>query len=437
MDIRHLIPPRLASVMTAFATKGATAAMLFVQSVVLGRYLGVEALGVYFSAMAVYRIGESAAPFGIPMSTVREVGAARATQSWQTIRSIAVHSVVICLVLGTAATVAVLLGKGPLSRTFETPGDAAIALGWMALAILPGCGVMALAAVLRGLGLQATANILGAMLVSVIATASFMLWTHDDSYVGAIQSFILGQVIALAALALCVWLLVRKKTGVAPDRHSLFVSALPFWVITLASFGNDSLGVLLLGMLGSVKDAGIFGVAARLALPLSFLSASVQAVYEPRFSGAFRTGSLTRLRQEFRTSLKHSFVMAAAMLVVMALLAEPLLLLFGHGFAEAELPFTVMLIGLCIMAAFGPAGSFLAMTGKAQYNAWIALASLPASILLHVLLIPAYGALGAAGATTIVLIVRTLVQAWAAYAHIKRIDRTAAAGKIAAGEIVA
>ena len=87
--IRRLMPPRFISVMTAFATKGATAAMLFLQSVVLSRFLGVEAMGVYFFAMAIYRIGESAAPFGIPMSAVREVGAAHATQSWQTIRSVA------------------------------------------------------------------------------------------------------------------------------------------------------------------------------------------------------------------------------------------------------------------------------------------------------------------------------------------------------------
>jgi O-antigen/teichoic acid export membrane protein len=235
-----------------------------------------------------------------------------------------------------------------------------------------------------------------------------------------------GQSIALATLAAFVWWLVRKGDGQAPVRHSLFESAPSFWIITLASFGNDSLGILLLGMLGSVADAGIFGVAARLALPLSFLSASVQAVYEPRFAGSMRAGSHQQLRQEFRTSLKHSFALAAAMLVVMAVLAEALLLLFGSEFGEARTPFVVMLAGLCVMAAFGPAGSFLAMTGKARYNAWIALAALPAAVILHALLIPSYGALGAACATTAVLLIRTLVQAWAAFRHLNSLSHQAA-----------
>lgn len=418
MLLRRLMAPRFVSVMVAFSTKGATAAMLFLQSVVVSRYLGVEAVGVYFSAMAVYRIAESCAPFGIPMSAVREIGAAHATKSWETIRSVALNATLICLVFGSVAALLIWLGKGILAATFEEPADAATALGWMVFAILPGCGVMALTAILRGLGHQGAANVLGAMLVSIIATISFLFSTHHDGYVGAIQSYVAGQTIALITLAAFVWWLVRKGDGQAPVRHSLFESAPSFWIITLASFGNDSLGVLLLGMLGSVADAGIFGVAARLALPLSFLSASVQAVYEPRFAGSMRAGTPNQLRQEFRTSLKQSFVLATAMLVVMAVLAEPLLLLFGRGFAEARIPFVVLLAGLCVMAAFGPAGSFLAMTGKAKYNAWIALASLPASVVLHALLIPTYGALGAACATTAVLLIRTLVQAWAASLHL-------------------
>lgn len=89
------------------------------------------------------------------------------------------------------------------------------------------------------------------------------------------------------------------------------------------------------------------------------------------------------------------------------------------------MPFLVLLVGLCTMAAFGPAGSLLAMTGKPKYNASIALAALPLSVLAHILLIPVFGAMGAAVATTAVLIVRTLVQAWAAFAHIRRLTTDA------------
>lgn len=426
MFLRRLMAPRLISVMFAFATKGATAAMLFLQSVVVSRYLGVEAVGVYFSAMAVYRIAESFAPFGIPMVAVREVGAAHVTQSWQTIRSVALQATLICLAFGTVAALLVAFGKGLIAGTFEQPADAAIALGWMAFAIVPGCGIMALVGVLCGIGRQPMANILSNFVVALIATLCFVAALHHGGYVGAIKAYIIGQFVAFAGMAAYVWIHVRKGTGIASDRQGLLSSSLPFWIITLASFGNDSLGVLMLGVLGSVRDAGIFGVAVRLALPLSYLSASVQAVYEPKFAGLYRAGSLDELRNEFKTSLAHSAVMGFIMLIVMAIFAEPLLSLFGQGFSDAKLPFAVMLAGLCIMCALGPAGSLLAMTGKARYNAWIAIGTLPAALILHAILIPSYGALGAAAATSAVLIIRTVVQAGAAFQHLRSLATSSA-----------
>lgn len=419
MRLRQLVPARIFSVAAAFATKGSAAALQFLQSVVLGRLLGVEALGIYFFAVSVYRIAESAAPCGVTLSTVREVGAARATGAWPTIRKLARQSAYFCIGTGLLFSIAVWFGADSIARTFEGQPRAGLALQWMALAIAPGCGAVALAAVLRGLGKQSTANILGSMVVPLVATVIFVVWTQDQSYVGAVKAFIFAQFAALIALAIFVFRLSRGKTGTAEEGHSLFRGALPLWVVTIASLGNDSLGVVMLGLFGTPTDVGIFGVAARLALPLSFLGASIQAVYEPKFAGLYRTENYADLHKEFRTSLRHSFLLAGGMFVSMLLLAEPLLLLFGPEFLAARPAFFVMLLGTCAMAAFGPSGSLMTMTHKGHYNAWVAIGSLPLAAGLLYFLVPTYGGLGAALAISGALIVRTLAQAWAAELHLK------------------
>lgn len=421
MRLRQLLPTRLFSVAAAFATKGSAAGLQFLQSVILGRYLGVEALGIYFFAVSVYRISESAAPCGVTLSTVREVGAARATGSWGTIRRLARQSAFFCIGLGLLFAISVWFGSGAIARAFEGEARADDAVRWMALAIAPGCGAVALAAVLRGLGKQSTANILGSMVVPLVATLVFVLWTHQQDYVGAVTAFILAQFAALASLAFFVFWLTRGKSNATEPGHSLFRGAFPLWIVTVASLGNDSLGVVMLGLLGSPADVGIFGVAVRLALPLSFLGASIQAVYEPKFAGFYKTANYADLHKEFRTSLRHSFLLAGAMLVSMALLAEPLLLLFGPEFVAARPAFLIMLVGTCAMAAFGPSGSLMTMTHKGQYNAWIAIATLPLAGVLLYLLIPTYGGLGAAIGTSGALIIRTLAQAWAAEIHLREI----------------
>lgn len=423
--LRQKLPTRLFSVAAAFATKGAAAGLQFLQSVILGRYLGVEALGIYFFAISVYRISESAAPCGVTLSTVREVGAARATGSWATIRKLARQSVVFCIALGLIFGAVIWFGSSVIARAFEGEVHAEDAVRWMGLAIAPGCGAVALAAVLRGLGKQSTANILGSMVVPFVATLVFVLWTHDQSYLGAVIAFILAQFAALASLAFFVMWLTRGQSKLTDDGHSLFRGALPLWIVTLASLGNDSLGVVMLGLLGTPSDVGIFGVAVRLAMPLSFLGASIQAVYEPKFAGFYKTGNYADLHREFRTALRHSFILAGGMLVSMALLAEPLLLLFGPEFVSAKPAFLIILAGTCAMAAFGPSGSFMTMTHKAQYNAWVAIATLPMAGILLYILIPLYGGLGAAMGTSAALIVRTFAQAWAAEIHLREIRRRA------------
>ena len=426
MQLRRIMPTRLLSVAVAFSTKGAAAGLQFVQSVVLGRYLGVEALGFYFFAVSVYRIAESAAPCGVTLSTVREIGAAQATDSWATIRRLARQSTLFCLAAGLAFAVVVWLSSGDIARTFEGEVKAESAVRWMALAIAPGCGAVALAAVLRGLGKQSSANILGSMVIPFVATLVFVLWTHEQSYVGAVIAFIIAQFVALSGLALFVTWVTKAKTGATEAGptdagHSLFRGAFPLWIVTVASLGNDSLGIVMLGLFGTPADVGIFGVAVRLAMPLSFLGASIQAVYEPKFAGYYRTANYVELRKEFRSSLRHSFILAGTMLVAMAVLAEPLLLLFGPEFVQAKPAFLVILLGTCTMAAFGPSGSLMTMTHKGHYNAWVAIASLPLAALLLYILVPIYGGLGAAVATCVALTIRTLAQAWAAEVHLRQL----------------
>lgn len=426
--LRQLLPTRLFSVAAAFATKGSAAGLQFLQSVILGRYLGVEALGIYFFAVSVYRISESAAPCGVTLSSVREIGAARATGSWATIRQLARQSAFFCIGLGLIYAVVVWFGSGLIARAFEGEAQAEDALRWIALAIAPGCGAVALAAVLRGLGKQSSANILGSMVVPFVATLVFVLWTHQQSYVGAVMAFIVAQFAALAALAYFVMRLTRNKANVTEEGHSLFKGAFPLWIVTLASLGNDSLGIVMLGLLGTPADLGLFGVAVRLAMPLSFLGASIQAVYEPKFAGLYKTANYADLRKEFRTSLKHSFLLAGGMLISMAILAEPLLRLFGPEFVDAKPAFLIMLVGTCAMAAFGPSGSLMTMTHKGHYNAWIAVGILPLAAVLLYVLIPIYGALGAAIGTSAALFLRIVAQAWAAEVHLREIAKRANGG---------
>lgn len=408
---RIALPPHLLHVAAAFLSKGSAAAMQFVQTLVFSRALGAEGLGLYYVALSIYRVAETAAPLGIQTSTVREIAGAKAHAAWASVRALALRSALICGALGLLASVLAWAFADRIAAMLDDAPEAANALRWMAVAIAPGCIVLSLTSALRGLGRQSLANLLGSLVLPLVATILFLFAFRQTGYLGAVHAFIGGQLTALALLSLALVFSLRGKPDKTEPGHSLVQSAFPFWIVSVASLANDSLGILLLGLLGSTQDAGIFGVAVRLAMPLSFLGASIQAVCDSRFAGLYRLGDTNGLRVEYRAALRLSLLLAVSMGLVLALFSAPLLGLFGAEFREAQGAFLVLLVSICLLSAFGPAGSYLSMAGQAHVNAWTALAAMPVSAALMLVFIPLWGAMGAAFATSVALSLRVLVQA--------------------------
>ena len=101
------------------------------------------------------------------------------------------------------------------------------------------------------------------------------------------------------------------------------------------------------------------------------------------------------------------------LLAVTLIGAELLLGVFGSGFSDAAGPLRVLAVGQFVVLAGGPVTTVLVMVGgeRAQARAgWIAVAVLVA---LLVGLVPAYGAMGAAIATSTALSTNKLVVALA------------------------
>ena len=406
----RLCPPHTAHIARAFISKGLAASVQFLQSIILSRTLGPGPLGLYYIALSVYRVAEAGAPLGLQTATVREVAAAHAHGAWGSIGALTRWSALLCGLFFLMAGGLTWIFAGSIARAFGGPDTAAHALRWMAIAMVPGGIVLALSSVLRGLGRQSLANILGSLILPLFATLSFVLFWRQDSYLGAVHAFIVGQGAALLLLTLALWRLMRHRPRRFVQGHSLFHSAFPFWIVSMASLANDSLGILMLGFFGAAHDAGIFGIAARLTMPLSFLGASIQAVCDSRFAGFHRLRDDAALRRDYRVAQRSALALSLVMALGLGLFSAPLLRLFGPEFVRAEPVFHILLISICLLSAFGPAGSFLSMTGKAHVNAWTAVGTLPVAALLMAILIPKFGAMGAALATSVALALRVLIQ---------------------------
>ncbi len=214
----------------------------------------------------------------------------------------------------------------------------------------------------------------------------------------------LGTLIALVPAA---WRAVGPRS-IAASTAIRF--AAPSWLANLLQFLNYRLDLFLVGYFRDLRAVGLYALAATLAQLIWLVSNSVASVVFPRIAvadepplvAARRTASLAR-------GVLFVGLALGACLAVAAPIAIPTL--YGAEFRDA-LPALFLLIPGVVV--FGPAnvfGAHLAGVGKPRLNLWVSAISLVVTVLLDLLLIPRYGFVGAAIASTASYAVATMVMA--------------------------
>jgi O-antigen/teichoic acid export membrane protein len=271
----------------------------------------------------------------------------------------------------------------------------------------------------------------------VTATASWVyplfllaLWsTVGLTVVGAAVAWTLAE--SLRALAY----LGQSLRGVAPSRPhpGLLVEAVRFgikaWVGSLARFLNFRTDQLLLGFLASEAALGVYAVAVNSSEVLLYLPAATATALLPL---AARTDAELRAEQALRAFRGAALVTAGAALV--AALVGPILLpvAFGAAFEASVTPFLWLLPGAVGFTAIAVFSNALVAASSPGLSSFGPLVALVVGVVLDIVLIPRYGASGAAAASSAAFLAGGCVAllvfrqrapfAWGALLHPQRED---------------
>ena len=173
---------------------------------------------------------------------------------------------------------------------------------------------------------------------------------------------------------------------------------------SIALLLNARLDFALVGALVGPASLGIYAVASRYAELLRLPSLAMNYVLYPDYA---RDGGKVAA-DKARAMLPGIGWIPAALAVPMALAAPLVLPLFyGPAFKEAVLPACVLLIGLAGGGVIGVISAYLQGVGRpGLYSAAVG-AGLPVTVALDLLLIPHFGVMGAAVASTAAYVTTT------------------------------
>lgn len=153
---------------------------------------------------------------------------------------------------------------------------------------------------------------------------------------------------------------------------------------------------LLLGVLAGPAAAGAYFAATRLAELAGVPGQVVSAVTQPLFARSFANEPRPVLERQVWSAMHLAFWPTLVTAGAFFLLSGPVLGLFGRDFAMAGPVLALLLLARLVGASLGPSYDVLVMSGNQRPLATMSAIGAVAHVALLLLLLPRFGALGAA-----------------------------------------
>lgn len=391
---------RIASeVGTTLALRLAALALTFGASILTARLLGPALRGELSVMIAIPGLLGAVGVLGADGANLYFGGRSPAAHA-RIVRYSLVHAVVI----GTAITLVALI----LTRVFP---EARLGLddGTFVLAVALTPSVMAFALLgtaeaSRGRAASAALVYLagtGAWAVSVI----FIGWFDAAEPTSLFAAWAAMQLLMAGVMFIIGWTGVRPSADMTWPRYASY--ALRSNVAGIALLLLLRIDVPIIQLLAGPREVGLYAVVLPMAESLLLVSTAVNLVVLPGVASGI-------VDRERALVIAGGAVAVASFGAVVIAVAAPLVvpLLFGQAFAPSVGILLIMLPGVVVFTAARAWHVYLLGVGELRTPAVGAVAGLAVCVMLELLLVPRYGALGAALATSVAYAVFAIVQSW-------------------------
>ena len=207
--------------------------------------------------------------------------------------------------------------------------------------------------------------------------------------------------------------LIRATPAYEPGVWMRFGAAMLFNVMTVAVI--QSTDVLGLGAFDTANQVSLYGAADRIGALIAMPFFALNIVFTPLISELHAHNDLPQLDSMFALVTRWSFAVSWPICLCCVIFGAPILGIFGKGYAAGSAALVVLAAGSIINAATGPVSSMLAMTGQLGVLWFDTALRVIINVGLVIVLIPPYGVLGAAAAsslTVVILNIVSLIQVW-------------------------
>lgn len=395
-----------------FGVRLVGAAAVFITQILLARWAGAEALGLYSYAFAWCVLLTIVAGVGWPSAAYRVLSTALADGRKDLMAGFVRRGRQVLLgasAIIVAAGVAILFAPGtpvtaqqrlplllalaavPLYSLMRQASSIAHGLSWWRAAFLPDLAIRPLLLL---------ASILGARAAGLPLTATAVM--------GWQLAVILLVTVGQTGYVTARW---KRHVGTPPPRYATadwLRTAWPLLFVALFTNFFMELNLIVAGHFLAADELGVFTAAFRTAFLIGFGIFAVDAIVLPRAAQAHARGQTDDLQRLLSQAAWLKMTGALVAVAALAMLGRPILAIFGAEFVPGYSALLILALTQLVVAMAGPVAQLLSVSGHQNDCLVVLPASIAATIALDSLLIPQYGVNGAALTVLLVVLLQSL-----------------------------
>ena len=376
----------------------------FAAQVLLARWIGAQGYGAFAYAYSAALVLSMVAGLGLPTAAVRFIPQYVAKHDWPRVRgALRGYQAMTLLFAAVVSLVAYVIFRCLLAPGLEPV--LAESLSWAAVLAPPLALIGLEAEQCRALGRMMAAFLCNALVRPLLLIAAVAIAGLTTSF--SAHSALLAAAAAVAATALVqhMWTLLVEPRAVK-EQHCVYEwgiwmrVALPLLLISGFFVLLQRIDIFMLGSLVGARETAHYNAASRTATIVGFFYVAVCSAVVPRLSRLYGENRQNDMQTLLFRASRWALVPTLLGVAALVLLGRHVLDLFGDGFASGGyVPLVILAGGHLINAAAGPVGEVMNISGLQNRSLFIYAVTTVANIILNSLLIPRFGATGAAFAT--------------------------------------
>ena len=242
----------------------------------------------------------------------------------------------------------------------------------------------------------------------VLISISASLFTIGWMYV---VTLIISSIVAALLLRLKVKSILRKALKTTLNFKQLLSFSSPLILVGIFGTTLAWTDTIIIGIFKSDIDVGMYNAAYIIASAIMIFWFSFGDIFYPIISELYAKKAKESIRKNFEIVSRWIFIIAFPVFLIVLIYSPMIIpLLFGQSYQKAASPLSILIIGYFFVTIFGLAEQGLRTFKKTKFLGVSTLLVFLMNVALNVILIPRFGIMGAAVATTFSLLTVSLVR---------------------------